>query len=132
MKRILTCLFILLSAFGCKKKDDLVQDPLHKKWYLHKIERIYTDKVGNPHPDFSSWSDVANDRERFIEFTSDGQMLTYEGNGSYTKSSSTITYKLPNVQDAYDYSFQGEMLILSYQKEGITYNEKAIFTMKPF
>lgn len=131
-KACIVLLLIISSAIACKKKEEAIIDPLHKRWYPHKIERIYTDKAGNPHPEFQSTSSVVDDKELFLEFTDQGKMLTYEGNGTYTANGNTLSFNLPSGSGEYQYTFQGDMLILSYRVEGITYIEKSIFTMKAF
>jgi len=133
MKRLyIYLLFALIALAGCKKNDDIVKDPLHKKWFLHKIERNYTDKDGNPHTGFESWSQVVDDREMYFEFTNQGQMFTHEGNGTYTKTQTEISYSLPAVTGSFNYSFQGDMLVLTTIEEGVTYTQRATFWMKPF
>jgi len=112
------------------KKDEAVPDPLFKRWYLYKIKRIYTDKSGNPHPDFKSRSDVVNDRELFMEFRENGDILTNEGNGTYYRTGKQISDIILNNEGSYQYAFQGDMLILSDVVEGITYTEKTTFSMK--
>ncbi|WP_162796259.1 lipoprotein [Pedobacter namyangjuensis] len=132
MNRILVLFLLLAALTGCKKKDGPQSDPLHQRWYLYKIERQYTDKLGNPHPDFKPRSEVVEDRQMFFEFTSQGAFLTYEGNGSYRLDRDRILFELPHVSGEYNYRLSSDELILSSKVEGNTYNESSTFTMKPF
>lgn len=132
MKRILFYLLLFTGmTAGCKKKEGNLPDPLHKRWFLHKIERQYTDKSGNPHPNLKPQSNTVDNREMFFEFTAEGKFLTYEGNGTYQRTGDRITFQLPQTTGEYGYQLQQDELILTSRVEGITYNENGRFTLKP-
>lgn len=133
MKRILSYLFLLaVLATACKKEGEANKDPLYKRWFVYKIEKHYTDKSGNADRNFKSWSNIIDDREMFFEFRRQGQFLTYQGMGSYTRTGPTITYTIAEDAGHYQYQLRENCLVLSFVVEKTSYNEHVTLEMRPF